>query len=195
MITFHVYPTQLLNAEGELLVSTFFSDLIPLRGDASWIDWRLNGQVSQLLLAGKPQGHFGEAILLPSRGKLNCPKVLLMGLGDSSEVSSEKIVEIFSRIIEVASKMQVKKLVTGVFGREVISVDYEQAVTDMIDGLLAGFHRLYSNNHHLILTLVEEEKRQFVALLKGVRFSIDSFNYRFLAYRDKSYISGNRQES
>ncbi|MBI3090035.1 MAG: hypothetical protein HYY96_05160 [Candidatus Tectomicrobia bacterium] len=195
MITFRTLPIELLEAEAELLVCAYFADLIPLRGDASWVDWRLNGQVSQLLLANRAQGEYGEALLLPSRGKLPCPKVLLLGMGESRELTSERLVEGCARLIERAAKMQVRGLAISVIGREQLAVEYEQNVTDMIDGLLAGCNRLFSSEEEFTVIFVEDEKRRFDVLLKTVRFAIESFTYRFLADRDPSCIGGNPQES
>ena len=195
MITFRALPIELLEARAELLVCYFFADLIPLRGDASCLDWRLNGQVSQLLVATKAHGDAGEAVLLPSRGKVWCPKVLLLGLGNSYELNSEQVIEHCSKIIEIAAKLQLTSLATGVVGRDLQGIDYEQLTIDMVDGLLMGCNRLYPNDNEFTITFVENDSQRFDAVLKSTRFAIESFSYRFLADRDKSYIGGNSEEN
>jgi hypothetical protein len=66
----------------DLAVAAFFADERPLRGDAGRADWRLLGMLSELLRAGRLRGAAGEALLVPTLGRLLAPRLLLLGLGD-----------------------------------------------------------------------------------------------------------------
>jgi hypothetical protein len=66
----------------DVLVVGLFENDRPLRGGAARVDWRLCGQVSELVIAGRVSGSQGEAVLMPSPGSLRAPRVLLLGLGD-----------------------------------------------------------------------------------------------------------------
>ncbi len=66
----------------DLAVAAFFADERPLRGDAGRADWRLLGLLSELLRAGRLRGAAGEALLVPTLGRLLAPRLLLLGLGD-----------------------------------------------------------------------------------------------------------------
>jgi hypothetical protein len=54
----------------------------PLTGLPSLVDWRLAGAVSRAILAGTVTPEHGEALLLPSAGRLRAGRVFLFGLGD-----------------------------------------------------------------------------------------------------------------
>ena len=67
--------------QADIAVAGFFSDDRPLRGGAGRLDWRLCGQLSELLATGKFAGEPGSAALLPGSGPIAACRVLLMGLG------------------------------------------------------------------------------------------------------------------
>lgn len=67
--------------ETRCAVVTVYSDFRPLKGISSLIDWRLNGRLSQVLIANRFQGDFGECLLMPSEGRIRAPEILVIGLG------------------------------------------------------------------------------------------------------------------
>jgi hypothetical protein len=54
----------------------------PLQGLAGFADWRLCGAISRALRAGTFEGAEGEALLLPSGGRLAAPRVVCFGLSE-----------------------------------------------------------------------------------------------------------------
>jgi len=65
----------------DLLVAPFFETDRPLRGAAACADWRTCGLLSEQISAGRVRGAVGEAILLPSAGRLAADRILALGLG------------------------------------------------------------------------------------------------------------------
>lgn len=57
----------------------------PLTGAAGYVDWRLCGQLSRLLVDGFFKGARGESLLLPSGGRIGAPRVVILGLGPGGE--------------------------------------------------------------------------------------------------------------
>ncbi len=57
----------------------------PLTGAAGYVDWRLCGQLSRLLVDGFFKGTRGESLLLPSNGHIGPPRVVVLGLGPGGE--------------------------------------------------------------------------------------------------------------
>src|SRR5262249_60449693 len=53
----------------------------PLTGAAGYVDWRLCGQLSRLLVDGFFKGSRGESLLLPSNGRIGGPRGVVVGLG------------------------------------------------------------------------------------------------------------------
>ncbi|MFQ5417556.1 MAG: M17 family peptidase N-terminal domain-containing protein [Myxococcota bacterium] len=74
-------PGPLERTRADVLVVFYFDSDRPLRGGAGRADWRLCGQLSQLLLAGRLGGARGEAVLVPTAGGLAAPLLIGLGLG------------------------------------------------------------------------------------------------------------------
>jgi hypothetical protein len=56
----------------------------PLSGIPSLVDWRLAGALSRAILAGTVTPEHGEALLLPSGGRLRAARVFVFGVDDTS---------------------------------------------------------------------------------------------------------------
>jgi hypothetical protein len=52
----------------------------PLQGFAGFADWRLCGAISRVIRTGLFEGRDGEALLLPSGGRISAPRVFCFGL-------------------------------------------------------------------------------------------------------------------
>ena len=80
--------------EADVAVAGFFSDDRPLRGGAGRLDWRLCGQLSELLATGRFEGDLGSAVLLPGSGPIAASRVLVLGLGHRREFSVRRCQEV-----------------------------------------------------------------------------------------------------
>jgi hypothetical protein len=67
--------------DADVAVAGVCTDDRPLRGGAARADWRLCGLISRLLQEERLSGEAGEALLVPSDGRLRAPRVLIVGLG------------------------------------------------------------------------------------------------------------------
>ncbi|HZZ86044.1 MAG TPA: M17 family peptidase N-terminal domain-containing protein [Anaeromyxobacteraceae bacterium] len=55
----------------------------PLQGLAGYADWRLCGALSRAIRAGHFDGGYGEALLIPSAGRLPVDRIFCFGLGEA----------------------------------------------------------------------------------------------------------------
>jgi hypothetical protein len=69
-------------------LAAFVGSERPLCGLPALVDWRLAGAVSRAILAGTVTPEHGEALLLPSGGRLRAGRVFLFGVDDSSPRST-----------------------------------------------------------------------------------------------------------
>lgn len=100
-----------------LCVGVFVDDR-PLRGAAGLLDWRLAGRISRLIKAGRFSGVTGEALLLPPPGnRLPFKRLLLMGLGRSSEFDQVRYRTEVRRMVEVLAGLAVARWVVEPPGR------------------------------------------------------------------------------
>lgn len=74
-------PGPIERTRAEVAVVTFFEDERPLRGNAGRADWRLCGRLSHLISDDRVQGRRGEAVLIPTRGGMQAPLLVAIGLG------------------------------------------------------------------------------------------------------------------
>ena len=81
----------------------------PLSGAAGYLDWRMCGALSRVLLSGFFSGKAGEQLLMPIRG-LRTEKLFAVGAGASARISADSLGE----ILEAAAKAMVKAKVQSV---------------------------------------------------------------------------------
>lgn len=82
-------PLDVLNHEG--LALGFFSDEKPPRGYCGLVDWRLNGMISTKIANGKIAGIFMEKVLIAPHQRIPSSKVLLFGLGKTTELTYDTL--------------------------------------------------------------------------------------------------------
>lgn len=73
------------------------SDVRPLRGVFGWMDWRMCGALSSLLLSGFFEGTWGEQMLVPTAHRTVFSRLFLMGAGPQQTSSHEGWQALFER--------------------------------------------------------------------------------------------------
>lgn len=101
-----------LDCEG--LVLSFFADERPPRGLCGFADWRLNGAISRYIKEGRITGAYLEKVLIPSRQRIPSPKILLIGLGKSSEITYDQLYTAGYTISETIAGMGWRELVLDI---------------------------------------------------------------------------------
>ncbi|MCK4536198.1 MAG: hypothetical protein KAT93_04245 [Desulfuromonadales bacterium] len=72
-------PADQLN--GDAVAVLYFEDQRPLRGPCAVVDWRLDGQLTRLLLDGQLTGRAGEHAVFQNNAKLHTDWSLFVGGG------------------------------------------------------------------------------------------------------------------
>ncbi len=101
-----------LDCEG--LVLSFFADERPPRGLCGFADWRLNGTISRHIKEGRITGAYLEKVLIPSRERIPSPRILLIGLGQSSEITYDQLYTAGYTISETIAGMGWRELVLDI---------------------------------------------------------------------------------
>ena len=87
---------------GESVVALYFADQRPLEGPAALLDWRLDGQLTQMLIAGEIQGRAGEHVMLQNNGKLKAGWALFVGGGKWHGLCEETHASLVRHMLSVA---------------------------------------------------------------------------------------------
>ncbi len=150
--------------ECEAVISYFFADERPLKGTAGWIDGRLNGCLSGLINSGKIDGHFKEFILIGSQDKLCSPRILLVGLGHSSQFSFKRFSQISEEIRKVMLGMRIFHLATPLPGLHLMDLEPFRAAEIFLVRMAKGSGVNQAEDFSLILT---EDPTKFDRILLG----------------------------
>lgn len=90
----------------------------PLTGAAGYVDWRLCGQLSRLLVDGFFKGARGESLLLPSNGRIGAPRVVVLGLGPGGEALQPGALRtVLSQAADVLNRARVDSVALELPGR------------------------------------------------------------------------------
>lgn len=136
MITFQLLPSELLDVETDLIVVPIFSDLIPLKSQAGYLDWRLNGEISRLIKTNKVSGVFEEVSLIFREHKTSCGTALLLGFGKLANINSPKLTAIYSYLGQTIKSIGKKRFAISLSLPSSSNMsDYESIATSLVEGL------------------------------------------------------------
>lgn len=118
MKVFKKIPQELDAFKGELVVAVIGEDERPLKSTNAWIDWRLFGSVSELIVRQMFKGELGEKCLIPTYGKFSFDRLVLLGGGNlfddtvypASEGGRDRWLKIGALIDETVRHLKVDKL-------------------------------------------------------------------------------------
>ena len=127
--------------ECDLLVTGIFRDERPLRGTSGWIDWRLNGRLSHLLIHGKLSGEWRETILIPSGSRISPRMILILGLGRTRDYGYFRLRETLPHLIETMKNLRVSSACVSLPYAEEYNVDGGKWVEIFLEGMLDCFDR------------------------------------------------------
>ena len=147
-----------------LLVTTGLDDR-PLKGNAGLMDWRFNGTLSRLILQSRFSGERGEALLMPTWGRVEASELMLLGIGEK-KVHDSDVPHLLGMMVEkILQKgnssfaLSVSDFVSGMF-------EWRNAVR-LFMSMMAG------NKEDLNITLVEDKTFVEDAKARHMDFSYD----------------------
>lgn len=149
-----------------LLLVTTFQDERPLKGCAGLMDWRFNGNLSRLILKSRFSGERGEALLMPSAGRLEGNELMLLGIGEKNKIHDSDIPHLVGMIVDKilqkgnsAFALSISDFISGMF-------EWRNAVR-LLMSMIAG------NKEDLQVTLVEDKAFVEDAKARNMDFSYD----------------------
>lgn len=124
---------------GESVVAFYFVDQKPLEGPAALLDWRLDGQLTRLLIDGGIQGRAGEHVMLQNNGKLKADRVLFIGGGKWHGLCRETHAALVRHMLQVVRQAGFKAIALAFMPHaEVDDQILQQQVSDALAAEGAG---------------------------------------------------------
>lgn len=134
MKVFKKIPQELDVFDGQLMVAVIGSDEKPLRSTNAWLDWRLFGTMTELIVRGVFKGEFGEKCLIPTYGKFGFDRLVMLGAGSlfddsvypTSDAGRDKWQELGKMIEQTIRSLRTEKV--GLSLPRFDLVDHERAL-------------------------------------------------------------------
>ena len=123
----------------DLVVTGFFRDELPLRGGVGRADWRMCGLISDQILAGRLKGDFGEALLVPSSGRLRARRVMVLGLGERGRYRLPEVRDAIRDAVERGLALDVRSIGMSPLGLG--GEDFSRCAEAIAGGIADGFGR------------------------------------------------------
>ncbi|MDO9514851.1 MAG: M17 family peptidase N-terminal domain-containing protein [Syntrophales bacterium] len=130
-----VSPESLDTLTYDSLAFGFFSDERPPRGYCGLADWRLNGLISNLIAEGMVTGAFMEKVLISSDHRISTPKILLMGLGESTQLTYEKLYTAGCTILQALSEAECTDFAFDIPGSGRCNLEVPKMAVAMVSGV------------------------------------------------------------
>jgi hypothetical protein len=133
MTQFEVVDLPADRLPGEVLVVPLFADQRPLAGPVAVVDWRLDGTVTRMILAGELSGRQGEVLAMPTNAKFAAPWVMITGCGRWRTLDCRGYSALAGRLLKLAARAGIRELALCLpLGDGVAPADVERIVREAL---------------------------------------------------------------
>ncbi|MGA9526166.1 MAG: M17 family peptidase N-terminal domain-containing protein [Myxococcaceae bacterium] len=124
-MTSHEISLEALDALGDVDALCLFvaEEDRPLRGTAGFVDWRLCGALSRVLLEGFFHGAEGESLLLPAGGRLPMKRIFVVGIGSRRKLDAAALGRLLSNTSEMLQRAKVPSVAIELPGEGALDDD------------------------------------------------------------------------
>jgi leucyl aminopeptidase len=186
--------------KADAIVVNLFEGVTSPAGGTGAVDRAMGGAISQLIEAGDIRGKSGEFTLLHSLGKIPAPRVVVAGLGKSSEFSLDKVRQLSGDLARYLRRQRLKDVAVITHGAGIAGLPPEECAAAIAEGTLLGTYRFLRHKKPEedateleSLTLVEHDNAKVPALERGVergRILAEATNFaRDLANEPSNYLT------
>ncbi|MBA7643210.1 Cytosol aminopeptidase [subsurface metagenome] len=161
------------NFHGDIIIVNLFEGIKLPGGATGAVDKALDGMITKLIKNKEITGKLGEGVVLHTFGKIKPDKVLIVGLGKSSEFGLEQIRKASGAAAKQARKTKAKKVGTVVHGAGIRGLEPGAAAQALIEGTLLALYEFkeykkpeQSNIEEF--SVVEMDKQKNKSFQKGI---------------------------
>lgn len=117
----------------DALVLAPFQDERPLRGAAGYSDWRLNGRLSRMILAGGFEARDREVLLTDTLGRIGTPRVFLFGQGERYAMDLTRFQRSVERVLQTLDRARMRSYAIELPGVDPGPVSVPQAISAFLE--------------------------------------------------------------
>ena len=162
-------------ASAAVVVVNLFEGVTSPGGGTGAVDQAMAGAISDLIAAGDARGKSGEMILVHTLGRLPAPRVVVAGLGKSSEFSIDKVRDLSANLARYLRQHRIKNAAVIAHGAGIAGLDPEACAQAIAEGTVLGLYRFLrhkkppeDSSELESLTIVEHDAAKVAALKRGV---------------------------
>src|SRR5690606_16247158 len=122
------------------VIVTLFEGVTQPGGATGALDARIGGLIRRLIAAGEFKGRLNETAVLHVGEGFPFRKVVVVGLGKSSEFDAERVRQVSATAAQTAAKGNVKTIATIVHGAGIGGLDVFTAAQSVAEGTLLGLY-------------------------------------------------------
>jgi len=161
--------------ECDVLIVNLFEGVTLPGGATGAVDRALNGMISESIALNETTGKLMECTILHTLGKIAPKRVLVVGLGKSSDFNAVTVGKVAGAAARFARAKGAKTITTIVHGAGIGNLDARRAARAIVEGTMVGLYRssLYKksedDNEIDTLTIVEFDESKIPAIEAGVQ--------------------------
>ena len=162
-------------ASADAVVVNLFEGVTSPGGGTGAVDNAMAGAISDLITAGDVRGKSGEMTLIHTLGRLPAPRVVVAGLGKSSEFSIDKVRDLSANLARYLRQHRIKNAAVIAHGAGIAGLDPEACAQAIAEGTVLGLYRFLrhkkppeDSSELESLTIVEHDAAKVAALKRGV---------------------------
>ena len=139
---------------GQVLVSYIFSNSRPPKGIAGYVDWIMDGQISDLIINNKVTGRFCESLLLVTGTKIHAHFLLIIGAGSPKSLKLGMLKEIGCYTVRVLDGLRISHF--GLYPHDLFLPHL--TLTETLDDLFTGVRECAQEDKQI--TILSNDHRQ-----------------------------------
>jgi leucyl aminopeptidase len=159
-----VISGDITQAKSDVLILIYFENAESAGKDTARVDQALEGAISQLVKQGEIKGKFKEITVIYTLGKLPSSKVAIVGIGEKTELSLDKIRIAVAEVCKMLRQKSPERVDLVADGIDINGIDNEAVGQAITEGALLG---TYTFRKHITKAPDYKEIRQFNILSRG----------------------------
>jgi len=170
----NVVSGDITKTESQCVVINLFEGVTAPGGGTGAIDRALSGMISELIGSGDVRGKWGELTLVHTFGKIPAPRVLIAGLGKSSEFTIDRVRDLSASVAKYLRGRRIEQFATITHGAGIAGLDPEACAQAIAEGATLGLYRFDRHKKSdedateiSSMTIVEHEAAKVPALQRA----------------------------